>query len=119
MYVCVCVYIYIYIYAFIYQVLGIEAARSTIMREIGTVLSNYGIAVDHRHMMLLADVMTYKVSLICMCTHRERYWACLYVCFCKLHTHTHTHTHTRAHTHTHTHTHRERCWASRASAWQR
>ena len=67
MYVCVCVYIYIYIYAFIYQVLGIEAARSTIMREIGTVLSIYGIAVDHRHMMLLADVMTYKVSLICMC----------------------------------------------------
>lgn len=28
------------------QVLGIEAARSTIMKEIGDVLSNYGIAVD-------------------------------------------------------------------------
>ena len=41
------------------QVLGIEAARSTIMKEIGDVLSNYGIAVDQRHMMLLADVMTY------------------------------------------------------------
>ena len=40
------------------QVLGIEAARSTIMKEIGDVLSNYGIAVDQRHMMLLADVMT-------------------------------------------------------------
>jgi hypothetical protein len=32
------------------------------MKEIGDVLSNYGIAVDQRHMMLLADVMTYKVS---------------------------------------------------------
>ena len=30
------------------QVLGIEAARSTIMKEIGDVLSNYGIAVDQR-----------------------------------------------------------------------
>jgi DNA-directed RNA polymerase III subunit RPC1 len=45
-----------------WQVLGIEAARSTIMKEIGDVLSNYGIAVDQRHMMLLADVMTYKVA---------------------------------------------------------
>jgi hypothetical protein len=49
-------------YASYWQVLGIEAARSTIMKEIGDVLSNYGIAVDQRHMMLLADVMTYKVS---------------------------------------------------------
>jgi len=46
------------------QVLGIEAARSTIMKEIGDVLSNYGISVDQRHMMLLADVMTYKGEVL-------------------------------------------------------
>merc|ERR1719263_2037969 len=44
--------------------LGIEAARSCIMKEIGDVLSNYGISVDQRHMMLLADVMTYKGEVL-------------------------------------------------------
>ena len=34
------------------------------MKEIGDVLSNYGIAVDQRHMMLLADVMTYKGEVL-------------------------------------------------------
>jgi DNA-directed RNA polymerase III subunit RPC1 len=58
--VCVCVYRSNHVME-MQAVLGIEAARSTIMKEIGDVLSNYGIAVDHRHMMLLADVMTYKV----------------------------------------------------------
>lgn len=39
-------------------VLGIEAARATIVREIGDVMGNMDI--DPRHMQLLADVMTFK-----------------------------------------------------------
>ncbi|KAH5525846.1 DNA-directed RNA polymerase subunit [Parastagonospora nodorum] len=39
-------------------VLGIEAARATIMREISAVMGNMDI--DPRHMALLADVMTFK-----------------------------------------------------------
>ncbi|KAH8723412.1 hypothetical protein GQ44DRAFT_710242 [Phaeosphaeriaceae sp. PMI808] len=39
-------------------VLGIEAARATIMREISSVMGNMDI--DPRHMALLADVMTFK-----------------------------------------------------------
>mmetsp|Transcript_61091 Transcript_61091/g.144156 ORF Transcript_61091/g.144156 Transcript_61091/m.144156 type:complete len:1479 (-) Transcript_61091:130-4566(-) len=45
-------------------VLGIEAARRTIMREIGNVLSQYGIAVDKRHTTLLAEVMTFKGEVL-------------------------------------------------------
>ena len=40
------------------DVLGIEAARVTIAKEIGTVMGEMNI--DPRHMQLLADVMTYK-----------------------------------------------------------
>ncbi|KAF3035350.1 hypothetical protein E8E12_007302 [Didymella heteroderae] len=40
------------------DVLGIEAARSTIVREISSVMGNMDI--DPRHMQLLADVMTFK-----------------------------------------------------------
>jgi DNA-directed RNA polymerase III subunit RPC1 len=39
-------------------VLGIEAARATIVREINSVMGNMDI--DPRHMALLADVMTFK-----------------------------------------------------------
>jgi DNA-directed RNA polymerase III subunit RPC1 len=39
-------------------VLGIEAARATIVREISAVMGNMDI--DPRHMALLADVMTFK-----------------------------------------------------------
>jgi len=45
-------------------VLGIEAARLTIMNEIGNVLNQYGISVDKRHIMLLADVMTYRGEVL-------------------------------------------------------
>ncbi|KAI0473232.1 DNA-directed RNA polymerase III subunit RPC1 [Xylariaceae sp. FL0804] len=40
------------------DVLGIEAARTTIAKEISAVMNDMGI--DPRHMQLLADVMTYK-----------------------------------------------------------
>jgi DNA-directed RNA polymerase III subunit RPC1 len=44
------------------SVLGIEAARSTIAKEIGSVMGDMGI--DPRHMQLLADVMTYKGEVL-------------------------------------------------------
>ncbi|KAK4148963.1 hypothetical protein C8A00DRAFT_47330 [Chaetomidium leptoderma] len=44
------------------DVLGIEAARSTIAKEIGLVMGEMGI--DPRHMELLADVMTYKGEIL-------------------------------------------------------
>ncbi|KAK2779547.1 hypothetical protein FQN52_002415 [Onygenales sp. PD_12] len=43
-------------------VLGIEAARTTIVAEIGEVMKEMGI--DPRHMQLLADVMTYKGEVL-------------------------------------------------------
>ena len=42
--------------------LGIEAARKVIIQEIVRVMSAYGIQIDHRHTMLLADCMTFKVQ---------------------------------------------------------
>eukprot|EP01096_Ripella_sp_DP13-Kostka_P013444 TRINITY_DN583_c0_g2_i1.p1 TRINITY_DN583_c0_g2~~TRINITY_DN583_c0_g2_i1.p1 ORF type:complete len:549 (+),score=230.01 TRINITY_DN583_c0_g2_i1:51-1697(+) len=42
------------------KVLGVEAARSTIIKEIQLTLKLYGMAIDTRHVMLLADVMTFK-----------------------------------------------------------
>ncbi|PGH14965.1 hypothetical protein AJ80_05728 [Polytolypa hystricis UAMH7299] len=43
-------------------VLGIEAARTTIVDEIGEVMKE--MAIDPRHMQLLADVMTYKGDVL-------------------------------------------------------
>ncbi|KAH8671184.1 DNA-directed RNA polymerase III subunit RPC1 [Xylariales sp. PMI_506] len=44
------------------DILGIEAARTTIAKEIGDVMGDMGI--DPRHMELLADVMTYKGEVL-------------------------------------------------------
>ncbi|KAK3934585.1 hypothetical protein QBC46DRAFT_73601 [Diplogelasinospora grovesii] len=44
------------------DVLGIEAARTTIAKEIGEVMKDMNI--DPRHMQLLADVMTYKGEIL-------------------------------------------------------
>jgi DNA-directed RNA polymerase III subunit RPC1 len=44
------------------DVLGIEAARTTIAKEISDVMGDMGI--DPRHMQLLADVMTYKGDIL-------------------------------------------------------
>ena len=41
------------------KVLGIEAGRKAIVKELKKVLDDNGIAVDVRHIMLLADLMTY------------------------------------------------------------
>ncbi|KAK7517511.1 hypothetical protein IWZ03DRAFT_173824 [Phyllosticta citriasiana] len=45
-----------------FDVLGIEAARSTIINEIASVMGNMDI--DPRHMQLLADTMTYKGDIL-------------------------------------------------------
>ena len=42
--------------------LGIEAARTTIMKEIKFTMGSHGMAIDDRHTMLLADCMTFKVG---------------------------------------------------------
>ncbi|KAK9755069.1 hypothetical protein RND81_01G000400 [Saponaria officinalis] len=46
------------------QTLGIEAARTCIIKEINKVLESHSIDVDVRHLMLLADVMTYKGQVL-------------------------------------------------------
>jgi hypothetical protein len=43
------------------KVLGIEAARKTIINEIQYIMKEHGMSIDPRHVMLLGDVMTYKV----------------------------------------------------------
>ncbi|QOJ78343.1 DNA-directed RNA polymerase subunit A'' [Infirmifilum lucidum] len=43
----------------IYEVLGIEAARAAIINEIKKVLDEHGLDVDYRHILMVADAMTY------------------------------------------------------------
>ena len=46
------------------QVLGIEAARSSIINEINNTMSSHGMSVDPRHIQLLGDVMTFKGEVL-------------------------------------------------------
>lgn len=46
------------------KVLGIEAARRTVINEIQYTMSSHGMSIDPRHVMLLGDVMSYKVRII-------------------------------------------------------
>jgi hypothetical protein len=46
------------------SVLGIEAARTTIYNEIQHTMSSHGMSIDPRHVMILADVMTYKGEVL-------------------------------------------------------
>jgi DNA-directed RNA polymerase III subunit RPC1 len=46
------------------QVLGVEAARTQISAEIEHIMSAYGIGIDTRHLLLLADVMTFKGEIL-------------------------------------------------------
>ncbi|KAG7194147.1 DNA-directed RNA polymerase III subunit [Scheffersomyces spartinae] len=48
----------------VFEVLGIEAARSSIIGEIDYTMSNHGMSVDPRHIQLLGDVMTYKGEVL-------------------------------------------------------
>uniref|UniRef100_A0A2R5LGD7 DNA-directed RNA polymerase subunit n=1 Tax=Ornithodoros turicata TaxID=34597 RepID=A0A2R5LGD7_9ACAR len=51
------------------KTLGIEAARSTIIREIGVTMESHGISVDKRHLMLLADLMTFRGEVLGITRH--------------------------------------------------
>ncbi|XP_045464776.1 DNA-directed RNA polymerase III subunit RPC1 [Harmonia axyridis] len=53
----------------VYKVLGIEAARETIMKEIEMVMENHSISVDHRHIMLLAAQMTHTGEVLGVTRH--------------------------------------------------
>ena len=44
------------------KVLGIEAARKTIVDQIQYTMDSHGLGVDPRHLMLLGDVMCFKVG---------------------------------------------------------
>ncbi|KAF9764400.1 DNA-directed RNA polymerase III subunit rpc1 [Nosema granulosis] len=46
------------------EILGIEAARSLIIDEIEYTVGKHGIKIDPRHVMLLADTMTYKGEVL-------------------------------------------------------
>ena len=46
------------------DILGIEAARSSVYNEIQTTMKQHGMSIDPRHVMLLADVMTYKGEVL-------------------------------------------------------
>ena len=48
----------------IYELLGIEAARSVLMNEIKEVIDNSGNYVNFRHLSLLCDIMTNRGSLM-------------------------------------------------------
>lgn len=51
------------------DVLGIEAARTTIMNEFRLVLSSYGIYVNNRHLSILCEIMTQKGKLTSITRH--------------------------------------------------
>ncbi|PIN09447.1 RNA polymerase III, large subunit [Handroanthus impetiginosus] len=51
------------------QTLGIEAARMTIIAEIQFTMSKHGMNIDIRHMMLLADLMTFKGEVLGITRH--------------------------------------------------
>ncbi|XP_072037718.1 LOW QUALITY PROTEIN: DNA-directed RNA polymerase III subunit RPC1-like [Amphiura filiformis] len=46
------------------KTLGIEAARQTIIEQIEYTMVSHGMSIDHRHVMLLADLMTYKGEVL-------------------------------------------------------
>ena len=46
------------------KVLGIEAARATIINEIRFTMSSHSITVDIRHLQLVADLMTFKGAVL-------------------------------------------------------
>jgi len=46
------------------QVLGVEAARASISGEISYIMNAYGIGIDHRHLLLLSDVMSFKGEIL-------------------------------------------------------
>lgn len=69
------------------KTLGIEAARKKIIDEIQYTMSSHGMTIDIRHMMLLADIMTFKVisysssyKVTCLWKHIDIYYGNYYYC---------------------------------------
>ncbi|ETO12662.1 hypothetical protein RFI_24716, partial [Reticulomyxa filosa] len=52
-----------------FQVLGVEAARASLLAEIRTVIEFYGIYVNYRHLAVLVDTMTYAGALMSITRH--------------------------------------------------
>ncbi|XP_071725233.1 LOW QUALITY PROTEIN: DNA-directed RNA polymerase III subunit 1-like [Rutidosis leptorrhynchoides] len=48
----------------VHRTLGIEAARKCIIDEIRQTMESHGMSIDIRHMMLLADLMTFKGEVL-------------------------------------------------------
>ena len=44
--------------------IGIEACRGSILKEIQTILSSYGLYVNYRHLAILVDAMTSRGHLM-------------------------------------------------------
>lgn len=53
----------------VYNTLGIEAARTTIVKEITDVMEGHGMSVDYRHIMLLASQMTARGEVLGITRH--------------------------------------------------
>lgn len=53
----------------VYEVLGIEAARAAILRELRKVIESDGSYVNYRHLAMLCDVMTAKGYLMAITRH--------------------------------------------------
>ena len=61
--------------------LGIEAARRSIIDEIQYTMKSHGMNIDVRHMMLLADLMTYKVLWYLRTLIFLPLYTCAFTCF--------------------------------------
>jgi DNA-directed RNA polymerase II subunit RPB1 len=53
----------------IYEVLGIEAARCALLRELRHVISFDSTSVNYRHLALISDVMTYRGNFMAITRH--------------------------------------------------
>ena len=47
----------------LFEVLGIEAARESLIHEIRMILDVYGIYINHRHLITLTDIMTQRGNI--------------------------------------------------------
>ena len=61
----------------IFAVLGIEAVRKSVEKEMNTVLQFYGLYVNYRHLALLCDVMTAKGHLMAITRHGINRQVCI------------------------------------------
>ena len=52
---------------------GVEAAREAIVQEVGSVFGAYGIAVNARHLSLIADFMTSQVIRTGLVSGRDKH----------------------------------------------